>query len=62
MGEQSMRVLVFSHKAEVREAIVNAVGRRPAADLGRVDYVEASGIADVACAGENLLSLVRMSR
>ena len=47
MGERSMRVLVFSHKAEVREAIVNAVGRRPAADLGRVDYVEASGIADV---------------
>src|SRR5690349_763520 len=46
MGE-SMRVLVFSHKAEVREAIVNAVGRRPAADLARVDYVEAAGIADV---------------
>jgi hypothetical protein len=33
MAEQSVRVLVFSHKAEVREAIVNAVGRRPAADL-----------------------------
>ncbi|MEV6626902.1 hypothetical protein AB0M83_42655 [Amycolatopsis sp. NPDC051106] len=47
MAEQSMRVLVFSHKAEVREAIVNAVGRRPAADLARVDYVEADGIADV---------------
>ncbi|MEA5364639.1 hypothetical protein VA596_34265 [Amycolatopsis sp., V23-08] len=47
MAEQSMRVLVFSHKAEVREAIVNAVGRRPAADVGRVDYVEAAGIADV---------------
>jgi DNA-binding response OmpR family regulator len=31
----------------VREAIVNAVGRRPAADLARVDYVEAAGIADV---------------
>ena len=46
MAEQSMRVLVFSHKAEVREAIVNAVGRRPAADLARVDYVEAAGIAD----------------
>ncbi|SFW90645.1 response regulator transcription factor [Amycolatopsis australiensis] len=46
MGE-SMRVLVFSHKPEVREAIVNAVGRRPAADLGRVEYVEAAGIADV---------------
>ncbi|MFD9895136.1 hypothetical protein ACFWY9_37830 [Amycolatopsis sp. NPDC059027] len=42
-----MRILVFSHKAEVREAIVNAIGRRPAADLGRVDYVEVSGIADV---------------
>ncbi|WP_410672801.1 hypothetical protein [Amycolatopsis sp. cmx-4-68] len=47
MGEQSTRVLVFSHKAEVREAIVNAIGRRPAADLARVDYVEAAGIADV---------------
>jgi DNA-binding response OmpR family regulator len=47
MGERSMRVLVFSHKAEVREAIVNAVGRRPAADLARVDYVEADGVADV---------------
>ena len=47
MGERSMRVLVFSHKPEVREAIVNAVGRRPAADLARVEYVEADGIADV---------------
>ncbi|WP_410600048.1 hypothetical protein [Amycolatopsis sp. lyj-90] len=47
MGEQAMRILVFSHKAEVREAIINAVGRRPAADLGRVDYTEASGISEV---------------
>jgi DNA-binding response OmpR family regulator len=47
MGEQSMRILVFSHKADVRDAIINAVGRRPAADLGRVDYVEAAGVADV---------------
>jgi DNA-binding response OmpR family regulator len=47
MGEQAKRILVFSHKAEVRDAIVNAVGRRPAADLGRVEYVEAAGIADV---------------
>ena len=47
MGERSMRVLVFSHKPEVREAIVNAVGRRPAADLARVEFVEADGIADV---------------
>jgi len=42
-----MRVLVFSHRAEVRESIMNAIGRRPATDLGRVDYVEADGIADV---------------
>ncbi len=47
MGEQAMRILVFSHKAEVREAIINAVGRRPAADLGRVEYTEASGISEV---------------
>ncbi|WP_414938558.1 hypothetical protein [Amycolatopsis sp. cmx-11-51] len=47
MGEQAMRILVFSHKPEVREAIINAVGRRPAADLGRVDYTEASGISEV---------------
>jgi DNA-binding response OmpR family regulator len=42
-----MRILVFSHRAEVRESITNAVGRRPAADIGRVDYVEAAGISDV---------------
>ena len=47
MGEQTKRILVFSHKAGVRDAIINAVGRRPAADLGRVEYVEAAGIADV---------------
>ncbi|GAA5159589.1 MULTISPECIES: response regulator transcription factor [Amycolatopsis] len=47
MTEQPMRILVFSHRAEVRESIITAVGRRPATDLGRVDYVEAAGIADV---------------
>ncbi len=40
-------VLVFSHRPEVREAIINAVGRRPAADVGRVHYVEAATIAEV---------------
>lgn len=40
-------VLVFSHRPEVREAVINAVGRRPAADIGRVRYVEAGTIADV---------------
>jgi CheY-like chemotaxis protein len=47
MGDESLRILVFSHKPEVRESIVNAIGRRPAADLPKVTYVEASGIADV---------------
>jgi DNA-binding response OmpR family regulator len=47
MGDQSMRILVFSHKPEVRESIINAIGRRPATDLARVDYVEVSGIGDV---------------
>jgi DNA-binding response OmpR family regulator len=38
---------VFSHRPEVREAIINAVGRRPATDLPRVRYIEAGTIADV---------------
>lgn len=40
-------VLVFSHRALAREAIINAVGRRPAADVGRLHYVEASTIDEV---------------
>ncbi|WP_158894932.1 hypothetical protein [Amycolatopsis anabasis] len=47
MTEQPMRILVFSHRAEVRESIISAVGRRPATDLGRVDYVEVAGVGDV---------------
>ena len=38
---------MFSHRPEVREAIINAVGRRPAADLPRVRYLEAATIAEV---------------
>jgi DNA-binding response OmpR family regulator len=47
MTEQPMRILVFSHRAEVRESIINAVGRRPATDIGKVDYVEVSGVGEV---------------
>ncbi|SFQ36861.1 hypothetical protein SAMN05421810_106322 [Amycolatopsis arida] len=47
MPEQPLRILVFSHRPEVRESIINAIGRRPAPDLGRVEYVEAAGIAEV---------------
>jgi DNA-binding response OmpR family regulator len=43
----STTVLVFSHRPEIREAIINAVGRRPAADLPRVRYVEAGTIDEV---------------
>ncbi|GAA1349312.1 hypothetical protein [Saccharothrix algeriensis] len=47
MSTQTTRILVFSHRPEVRETIITAVGRRPAPDLGRVEYVEAGAIADV---------------
>jgi DNA-binding response OmpR family regulator len=43
----ALRILVFSHRPEVREAIITAVGYRPAPDLGRVDYLEAGAIEDV---------------
>lgn len=40
-------VLVFSHRVDVRESIINAVGRRPAPDIGRITFVEAATIAEV---------------
>ena len=43
----ALRILVFSHRPEIREAIITAVGFRPATDLGRVDYLEAGTIEDV---------------
>ena len=45
-------VLVFSHRPEVREAIINAIGRRPAPDVGRVRFLEAAGIAEVLAAAD----------
>ena len=33
-------VLVYSHRPEVRTAVRTAVGRRPAADVGPLTYVE----------------------
>jgi DNA-binding response OmpR family regulator len=47
-GEAANRtVLVFSHLPQVREQIVNAVGRRPAPDIGRLTFVDAGTIAEV---------------
>jgi DNA-binding response OmpR family regulator len=40
-------ILVFSHRAEVRDSITGAIGRRPAADVGRVRYIEATTVAEV---------------
>ncbi|SDP63693.1 hypothetical protein [Lentzea jiangxiensis] len=47
MSAQTTKILVFSHRPEVRETIITAVGRRPAPDLQRVDFVEVGAIADV---------------
>lgn len=47
MSEQAMRVLVFSHRPDVRDSIMSAVGRRPATDVGRIEYVEAAGVGEV---------------
>jgi DNA-binding response OmpR family regulator len=41
------KILVFSHRPEVRETIITAVGRRPAADVGRVVYHEVGNISEV---------------
>ena len=43
----TLTVVVMSHRPEVREAIASAVGRRPAPDLPRLRFVEASGVAEV---------------
>lgn len=48
--QQTRTILVFSHRAEVREAITTAIGRRPAPDTGRVNFLEAAGIAEVLAA------------
>jgi DNA-binding response OmpR family regulator len=40
-------LLVYSHRPDVRERIITAIGRRPASDIGRVDYLECSGVNEV---------------
>ncbi|GAB3281427.1 hypothetical protein [Parasphingorhabdus pacifica] len=47
MNAPTTTVLVFSHRPEVRESIITAVGRRPAPDLGRVTYIETATAAEV---------------
>ncbi|GLZ39176.1 hypothetical protein [Actinokineospora sp. NBRC 105648] len=47
MSTTPLKILVFSHRPEVRETIVTAVGRRPAADVGRVAYLEVGTVSEV---------------
>ena len=57
----TLTVVVMSHRPEVREAIVSAVGRRPAPDLPRLRWVEAATVAEVinaADAGEMDLAVL----
>ena len=44
-------VLVFSHRPEVRDAVRTAVGRRPAADIGPLTWLEAE-------TGEEVIAIV----
>lgn len=47
MNTPTTSVLVFSHRAEVRETIITAIGRRPAPDIGRIRFVEVATMAEV---------------
>lgn len=47
MTSEPLKILVFSHRQDVRESIITAIGTRPAADLGRVRFIEAERVADV---------------
>ena len=42
-----MTVLVYSNSADVRAQVRTAVGRRPAPDTGRIDWVECATNAEV---------------
>jgi DNA-binding response OmpR family regulator len=43
----NVTVLVYSQKAELRSAVLTAVGRRAAADLPRIDWVECANYSQV---------------
>ena len=43
----AVRVLVFSQRASIREAVRNAVGRRPARDVGRIEWIECETVEAV---------------
>lgn len=45
--QDRVTVLVYSNHEAVRAAVRMAVGRRPAADIGRIDWVECATNAEV---------------
>lgn len=44
---ERVTVLVYSNSAQVRAQVRTAVGRRPAPDVGRIDWVECATHAEV---------------
>lgn len=40
-------VLVYSNRPEVRQELMLAIGRRPAADIGRIDFLECGSVSEV---------------
>jgi DNA-binding response OmpR family regulator len=56
VGMSNPVLLVYSHRPEVRERIITAIGRRPAPDVGRVDYLECSGVHEVMMATQAQLA------
>ena len=49
-------VLVYSHRPEVREMIMSAIGRRPAPDVGRIDFLDVGLVSDVFAAVDDGLA------
>lgn len=43
-------VLVYSNRPEVRQSAILAIGRRPARDVGHVDFLECASMSDVLAA------------
>lgn len=46
-GAPGANVLVYSNSADLRAQVRTAVGRRPAADVGRIEWIECATNADV---------------
>jgi len=44
---QQSTVLVYSNSADIRAAVRSAVGRRPAPDVGRIEWIECATQAQV---------------